>query len=728
MGDIRVREAGVRHLEWLFSPPGLPLVAKVGDDVRPTTAILVRGGAGTGKTTLAVALAHAIARENQGIVLYLSTEAVTRELAYKLRQLGLEGVRELAWQRRSEGEPGSFVARHLGLLDEDSQAEDEDLAETSEGRSERALRAVWALLEEHRASGDHPPIRAVIIDAFGIPERAGEGRSLRTPSITWIQALENRGITPILIEEAVPGSEDALRFVVDLVFELGFEADPDSRKLHRTLAVPKSRYVVAEIGPHDYGLEEGRPAVWPDPVPLLGARAFREHCGAIRPVVGAIPGFYTGGALVVRDGALIAGRAGPLQARVGLLAIPGVRSCSLELGAVAMMSGAAEDEQRFIDVTGPHALFWQVLATFKSRGYNLISVLRPQAVAAQVRFAVGLPRAMLSWRGLGFVVMVEDLGTAFDSLSAQADVYYRDNHQVKANFSKVRVALVRRLASRLALFERLPSPSADSLQDLDYARVNTEAIFGLAAEISSKLTSVRAQAKAIKLPNLGTAVLGLGYLRDMLLVCLGQESVRDLVEGRGLLPLWILALLGHDEKPLAELGRGEGVDLSQPDARLLWAALQAIHSPSEVALEEILRASGRERRLVFPLLVRALAVRERWQEVDDTVDRHSEELGLELTQLERLKIDARLELGGPVLAAEAASRYEKLLEESGIPTIDQADMLFNLAQAKEQLGDPRGRGWACQLLERALQRNPHLDLARTRLLALGGTPPPPPPD
>ncbi len=65
MKGPRLTELPIKHLEYVFSPPGLMLPVK-GESEHGTTSILVRGGAGTGKTTFALALAHALAKAARG--------------------------------------------------------------------------------------------------------------------------------------------------------------------------------------------------------------------------------------------------------------------------------------------------------------------------------------------------------------------------------------------------------------------------------------------------------------------------------------------------------------------------------------------------------------------------------------------------------------------------------------------------------------------------------------
>ncbi|MFS8067297.1 MAG: hypothetical protein ACMG6S_13075, partial [Byssovorax sp.] len=80
-----------------------------------TTSILIRGGAGTGKTTLGAALGQAIARCENGVVLYLTTEFSQTELLYKAQLLGLPESMVFRWKDRAAAPPGAIVTEHLAL-------------------------------------------------------------------------------------------------------------------------------------------------------------------------------------------------------------------------------------------------------------------------------------------------------------------------------------------------------------------------------------------------------------------------------------------------------------------------------------------------------------------------------------------------------------------------------------------------------------------------------------
>src|SRR5262245_39305577 len=187
MTGTQIREFPVKNFEYIFTPPGLPLVAKGTKEVA-TTSILVRGGAGTGKTTLAVALAHAIARTGGGLVLYVTTEFAPAEIVYKASMLKLPEGAVLPWGNDASAAPGSVVVQHLSLMI------DGDAPLTSVERKRGAIDGVWELLHpEHAREG--VPIRAVVIDAFSLPDPGQDEPSLRGDLVGFVQALEGEGVS-----------------------------------------------------------------------------------------------------------------------------------------------------------------------------------------------------------------------------------------------------------------------------------------------------------------------------------------------------------------------------------------------------------------------------------------------------------------------------------------------------------------------------------------------------
>ncbi|HND34439.1 MAG TPA: ATPase domain-containing protein, partial [Myxococcota bacterium] len=258
----------VRHLEYLFQPPGLPLVEKVPEKPH-TTSILVRGRAGTGKSTLAVALALDLAAMQEGRVLYLSTEIAPVDIAFKLRQLRMPPELLSGWDNATADH--TVLAQHLGVY--------EDLEiDRPEARMEKALEKAWELVQSP------PPgaaLRALVIDAFSLVG-ATPDPGLRGVLLNLLQQLENLGISTILVEEAPAPTADWTSFLADVVFELSWAEDPDTNKLFRRLGCMKSRFVPSNPGPHDYGMEEEDLAVWP---PLWGYSTTRAKAHPTTPIL-----------------------------------------------------------------------------------------------------------------------------------------------------------------------------------------------------------------------------------------------------------------------------------------------------------------------------------------------------------------------------------------------------------------------------------------------------------
>ncbi len=244
-----VAEFPVRGVERLFRPVGLPLVEKRPGGA-PTTSLLVAGAAGTGKTTLATALAVGLARAREAVALYLTTESVPTELVHKARLLGLPEAGVKPWAGATPAVAGDIVVQHLEIVGGGS---------APPSTMDESIDAVWRLVSED--SRRDVPIAVAVIDAFGLFESEHDGVERRRAVVGLIQALEARGITSILVEETLDASRSWLSFAVDLVFELHFERDPEGGPKTRRLSCPKSRYTAALVGPHDYGLEGECPAV-----------------------------------------------------------------------------------------------------------------------------------------------------------------------------------------------------------------------------------------------------------------------------------------------------------------------------------------------------------------------------------------------------------------------------------------------------------------------------------
>jgi len=239
--DRHVAKLVIEDMEQLFVPPGLPLVDKGSSS--PTTSIAIMGAAGTGKTTVAVALARAIAAETNGIALYVTSELATTEIGYKVSMLGMAS-KVVQWKQRSLARVGDMVGQPAALVS--------DVGHAGGSSGMRALEAAWQLVD---SPAGELPIRCVVIDAF--PLLDSSHRPDRDDVVALLQAIEGRGGSVVLVQEAA-AANDFIPFVADIVFELGFHEVSETGGRIRTLGCPKSRHARALAGPHRIGFDRDR--------------------------------------------------------------------------------------------------------------------------------------------------------------------------------------------------------------------------------------------------------------------------------------------------------------------------------------------------------------------------------------------------------------------------------------------------------------------------------------
>lgn len=234
MQTLPLQDLSIKHLNHCFFPPGLPLLEKA-PGARPSTTIVVRGGPGTGKSTIAVALAHDIARAGNGWALYIATEAFKVDVELKRRLLGLKAS-AIEWGAHAEANTGDLVVDHLSAFLLRNAAQPESAVE----RSEHALDMAWQYAEEVKVEDK---LRVVAIDCFGLLMPGDDARGLRERVLDVAQSLESRGISVILVEECTGNDSGVLSFAADLVIELSFERSGMNRS--RRLSVMKSRLAQA---------------------------------------------------------------------------------------------------------------------------------------------------------------------------------------------------------------------------------------------------------------------------------------------------------------------------------------------------------------------------------------------------------------------------------------------------------------------------------------------------
>jgi len=354
----RLLNTGVRHLEYLFSPPGLPLVAKGGGAVE-TTAVLVRGPAGAGKTTLALAIASALAKRAEGSVYFLATEALPEDVWWKGTQAGFA---DDAMQDARTPREGAFL--HVDHV----AAHDAPDGEPPEERARRALRLAWSWAE---VNAERVGLRAVVIDAFAVVGERGSADD-RADVLQFLQGLEAKGITPVLVEEV--GSHEWTAYLVDVVLELSWGEDPDTGGRTRKLACSKSRYATGRYGPHDYGREIHELAVWPTFASVVSQWRWPDNAGGARVLELILPASVSGPMLVAPPGQLTGIALTGRPSLTGLLhRLPWLGVRGVNLGAV----GSVERGFRVPVEEGPGALAWAIVdAVLLGAGAVVVDGLR----------------------------------------------------------------------------------------------------------------------------------------------------------------------------------------------------------------------------------------------------------------------------------------------------------------------------------------------------------------
>ncbi|MBT9556034.1 MAG: hypothetical protein IV100_08405 [Myxococcales bacterium] len=235
----------IGRLENVFVPEGLPLVAKAAGQP-PSTSVAIVGAAGTGKTTLGLAVAHAIASSGGGRTLVLLVESSPAEIVHKAALLGLPS---------SAIDSDGLV--HVVTLPKPVGG---DEAPTSGELLSAALDEVWQRVED---STTDLPIRSVLLD--GVLVEDGSPGVSRVDFASWVHGLEQRmGVSPVVIVESNDRSVGLHEFVCDVVFRLERGLDPESRQLSTQLLLTKSRHSLSLPGPHSYGVRRRRLEVWPD--------------------------------------------------------------------------------------------------------------------------------------------------------------------------------------------------------------------------------------------------------------------------------------------------------------------------------------------------------------------------------------------------------------------------------------------------------------------------------
>jgi hypothetical protein len=693
MSDVALRELTIRNLEYVFQPPGLPLVDK--GSGFGTTSILVRGGAGSGKTTLAMGISQAIATKHGGLCLYLTTEFVPNEIGYKARLLKLPEGLVASPEGRATALAGAVVVHQLGL------STDEPL-ETVGDRKRSAIDVAWVLVN------DEVPglaVRAMVIDAFGLSEDAGGEPLLRGELLAMIQAFEGRGISTVIVQEAV-GPADWLTFVVDVVLEPSFRPDPATGELHRKLGVPKCRYGLALPGPHDAGLDFGQPAVWPDLLNVLTS-PFRQSRTLELPMSRSagvfLPLQRPNTHMVFTLGGILASYFDTSSLLTAVQRTAGVRVISVYGGPITVVVG--QQTTSCPDTGGATSIGWALLRLAQTGGQNVVVFVGMESLLHQERLQGPLLHLFRALADIGLLVIVHGPVRDLAPVTRIADLAWPTAKATALPLpSRTSKDATRWLVDAAVAWPGVGPPNRIAETVLEaLKRARREFEDGMPPSIFASQEHFRA---ALLFERMGKSAPVHGALRG--------GAGREVETARA----WALSHLGDDweagRRALAELGR----DDRGPDAlmKLLWDGLAAVHADNDAGLDELTKRLGtRQEKLVLGLVFRALGVRARFDDVDRLATELGGRLELDPWLVRRIQAEARMEPADGAPLGEAVSALEALSNEA-LPKVHAAEVLHNLGEAHFRGGD---LARAADCWRRALAQNPLLEVSQERLSSLG---------
>ncbi len=706
MTDVLIKSFPISGLEYVFVPPGLPLITKT-VDAPATTSILIRGGAGAGKTTLAVALAHAIAREQKGVALYLTTEFVATELTYKAKTLGLPATSVDSWQSRKEHAVGTLLAEHL--LRTTAGAEVKTVAQ----RKRASIDAVWALLAHGKDEPSAemqvgPPVRAVVIDAFGLPEIEHDDNDLRNELLGLVQTLELAGITTILIEEAGTRGEAWLPFIVDLVFELELWPDPDTGELSRRLKCPKNRYGRAIPGPHDYGMDKRSPSVWPDLTSVGGTHASLINRGNLPPAIFFPLGNASQYVVCPAGTVILSAYDGPSSLPSAFLYTPGLRPATVNCGPLTRIQLPGSKPSRVPENEGPFALVWRLLRANSAGVINSVFFEEFEFFLSRPRLRVSALRMLEMLRTAGLTVYLHGRAAELAPATGVADFLSDGKY---AGRLRRKLPAQRPCSSIRWLAEMEERIDAEGSVSLDRSlRLHMTGGTLSPADILSMLDSaIAADVDSVSVDALFRRastchLLGSSARADELMSLIQPTSTPSVVAR---IQLHLLA--GKDMDAANEcLAMGDEFPEVYGE---VWPELSAIYAQNKFAIEQLAK-SPQPRAPTIAALLRALAVGEQFERVAQIVDARAEQFGLPVWFLARLKADSYLEANSSPAWKLALAALSLLAADMTIPPVHHAEVFYNLGVARSRLGDESG---AQEAYKQALSRNPCLDVAAQAL-------------
>lgn len=699
---VRVRELGVERLDAVFVPPGLPLVDK-GEGNGGTTSILVRGTAGSGKTTLALSLATAIAKHHAGVVLFLTTEFSPAEVLFKAQVLGIPDERVGAWRHRGDDErlsaPGAVLVESL------QARAPEEASNPGETRSLAALSQLYDLLHpevqgtaaarqsnpDTTMAGDAtlcralPRVRAVVLDALTFPGESRDTAATREQLLTLVQALEHEGISSVIVEEAGTGDSGWLSFVVDIVFELCFHEEPDTGELRRKLVCRKSRYSFFDAGPHDRGHWEDKLCVWPSSL------RFQEAFGGARvePLRVAVPAprqnHWT---LLLRGGVVLSLMSAKAGARRAIRGSPGVQVAHVRVGTTTELRFLGV--RRLLASDDPYAMAWVGAEVALKAGRNALILEGAEGLLNSSGKRQKLLRALDALRQLGLLVVVHGDAERLESLLAsEAQLVWESQWSGRPLTPRAWRSAERWLLPPESVFSRV-EPELQRMLDVvqsehlncgshsDLERIASEhrrsmsAFHGFPAVYASELLGVQSYA----------LTGSLGPPEQALLALLSGDDWRA---GRQ-------AVLAFNHDRLA------------PEVALAWQCTSASVSHNRAAvdvLEKQLAASP----VVLGSLLRGLGALDELGRAERVIDDVTKRFAADAWLVERLKCEVRLSSTESSAHVEARDRLQRLLETNEVPYLPRAEVIHNLGVVERLLGhEATAQGWERQ----AREMNPNL--------------------
>jgi circadian clock protein KaiC len=238
-------------------PTGLPGLDEVlHGGLIPERAYLVRGGPGTGKTTLGLHfLASGVTRGEQSLLITLeSAEAQLRRDAAS-QALDLSGIHFLDLSPTRE-----FF----------SQNQSYDIFSPGDVERDPTTQQIVRTIEELR------PTRVFVDAVTTLRYLAPDAFQFRKQAVSFIRYLVENGATVLMSSEptaTVP--DDDLRFMSDGILDL--EISPTHGVLRRTLSVTKFRGSDFQGGPHSMRLTDHGMVVYPRLVPADHAHPFEPE-------------------------------------------------------------------------------------------------------------------------------------------------------------------------------------------------------------------------------------------------------------------------------------------------------------------------------------------------------------------------------------------------------------------------------------------------------------------